>query len=452
MSRSRGSSASGRYLIETWGCQMNVHDSEKLAGSLEREGYERAESRQDADVILLNTCSIREKAAEKVFDELGRLKRLKMQNPDLLIGVCGCVAQQERDRIFDRAPYVDFVMGPRAIRSLVPTLARLRQGDPTARHAVDVEYRSDSIRYPFEEIRREGEGSGKAFVTVIEGCNHRCTYCVVPTTRGREICRETDEILAEVRALAGRGIAEVEFLGQTVNAYRDSSGNTLAELLRATADVDGIHRIRFTTSHPAQMTDRLMDAMADASPKVCPYLHLPVQSGSDAVLKSMRRGYGRDDYLRKIEGLRRRIPAIVFGADIIVGFPTETDADFEQTMSLLDEVCYGTLYSFTYSERPNTAALDLGDRIPAEAKSERLHRLQAQQKAIQEELNRGYVGQILEVLCEGPSKRDPSRWTGRTPENRVVNYSGHGVPGTLQNLRISSSTAFSLQGEPLDRV
>lgn len=451
MNRTRDSTASGRYLIETWGCQMNVHDSEKLAGSLEREGYERAETPQDADVILLNTCSIREKAAEKVFDELGRLKRLKMRNPDLLIGVCGCVAQQEQDRIFDRAPYVDFVMGPRATRSLVPTLARLRQGDPSARHAVDVEYRSDSVDFPFDEIRREGEASGKAFVTVIEGCNHRCTYCVVPTTRGREICREMDQILAEVGSLAARGIAEVEFLGQTVNAYRDPSGNTLGELLCATAEIDGIRRIRFTTSHPAQMTERLMDAMGSASPTVCPYLHLPVQSGSDAVLTAMRRGYGRDAYLGKIRELRRRIPGMVFGTDIIVGFPTETDAEFEQTLSLLDEVRYGTLYSFTYSERPNTTARDLGDPVPAEVKIERLHRLQAHQKAIQEELNRSFVGQRVEVLCEGRSKRNPARWTGRTPENRVVNYPGQGVPGALQDLRISSSTAYSLLGEQLDR-
>jgi tRNA-2-methylthio-N6-dimethylallyladenosine synthase len=441
------SAAPGSYHIETWGCQMNVHDSEKLAGSLERQGYVRAEARQHADVILLNTCSIREKAAEKVFDDLGRIKRLKAKNPDLLIGVCGCVAQQEGEQIFRRAPYVDFVMGPRATASLVPTLERLRQGDSSARHAVDVEYRSDSIDFPFESIRREGEGRGKAFVTVIEGCNHRCTYCIVPTTRGREVCRDMDTILAEVRDLAGRGVMEVEFLGQTVNAYRDAAGRTLAELLLATAEQPGIERIRFTTSHPAQMTDRLIEAMGAASPTVCPYLHLPVQSGSSEVLRAMRRGYDRDGYLRKIEALRRRIPGIVFGTDLIVGFPGETDRDFEETIRLLDEVEYGTVFSFTYSERPGTAALEMGDGIPAHVKSNRLTRLQAHQKSIQERVNARWNETEVSVLCEGPSKRDPGRWTGRTPENRVVNYRGDGVPGSLQKVRISGFSAYALRGE-----
>ena len=346
-------SGAGRYHVETWGCQMNVLDSDKLAGALEREGYERADGAGEADLILLNTCSIREKAAEKMFSELGRFRRLKQRNPRLLLGVCGCVAQQEGERIFQRAPYVDFVLGPRATGSLPEILARFRAGDAGVRRTVDVEYRSDSIEFPFDRIRRdESAASGKAYVTIMEGCNHRCTYCVVPQTRGREIYRRMERVLEEVQNLAEQGILEVEFLGQTVNAYRDADGRTLGDLLEATARVDRIRRIRFTTSHPAQMTDELMDSMAAARPRVCPYLHLPVQSGSTRVLRAMRRGYDRATFLSKIEGLRLRMPEISFGTDIIVGFPGETEEDFLETLSLLEDVGFDTVYSFTYSPRP----------------------------------------------------------------------------------------------------
>ena len=366
----------GRYVIQTWGCQMNVHDSEKLAGALEREGYRPAADVAEADVVLLNTCSIREKAAEKVFGELGHLLAVKRRRPELAIGVCGCVGQQEGERIFERAPYVDFVLGPRATASLGPTVNELRALAPEDRpKRVHIEYRRDSIEFPFDEIRREGLSRAKAFVTVIEGCNHRCTYCIVPTTRGREVCRPMDDVLAEVRSLADRGVVEVEFLGQTVNAYRDEAGNTLGDLLVAASRVDGIDRLRFTTSHPAQMTDALLDAMAEASPIVCPYLHLPVQSGSTEVLRAMRRGYTREKYLDKIEGLRRRIPGMTFGTDIIVGFPTESVANFEETLSLLDDVGYDTVYSFAYSPRPGTAALELVDDVPHGEKIERLQTL-----------------------------------------------------------------------------
>lgn len=442
----------GRYHIQTWGCQMNVHDSEKLAGLLEGQGYTRAEDESRADVILLNTCSIREKAAEKVFSELGRLQWLKRRNPGLLIGVCGCVAQQEKERIFERAPDVDFVVGPRATGSLPSTLSRLRAGDPAGRRSVDTAYRDDSIRFPFDSIRRTGEATGKAFITVIEGCNHRCTYCIVPITRGREICRPMDEIVAEARRLVLRGIVEIEFLGQTVNAYRDAEGRTLADLLLAASAIDGLGRIRFTTSHPAQMTDRLMDAMAGARPAVCPYLHLPVQSGSSAVLRRMRRGYDRDGYLEKIRGLRRRMPDLAFGTDIIVGFPGETEADFEQTMSLLEEVGYDTVYSFVYSERPGTASARMADEVPMRVKLERLQALQARQKQIQEERNRRWVGRAAEVLVEGPSKRDPGKRTGRTADNRVVNFSGSHPAGSLQTVEIVDTTAFSLTGRALESV
>jgi tRNA-2-methylthio-N6-dimethylallyladenosine synthase len=448
-SRGDAERRSGGYHIETWGCQMNVLDSDKLAGALEREGYERAAADQ-ADVILLNTCSIREKAAEKVFSELGRLRAFKRRKPGLLLGVCGCVAQQEGERIYARAPYVDFVLGPRATGSLAEILARHRAGDLGVRRIVDVEYRSDSIDFPYDRIRREDASSGKAYVTIMEGCNHRCTYCVVPQTRGREVCREMDQVVEEVRHLAGRGFLEVEFLGQTVNAYRDGAGRTLGHLLGEAARVEGIRRVRFTTSHPVQMTVALIDAMGAARPTVCPYLHLPVQSGSTNVLKNMRRGYDRETYLRKIDALRQAMPGISFGTDIIVGFPGESEEDFQQTMSLLEAVRFDTVYSFAYSPRPSTKALELID-LPLEVKLERLKRLQQRQKQIQEERNAEWVGREVEVLVEGESKRDESRWTGRSPEHRVVNFDGEAAPGTLQRVRITGSTAFSLRGKSVPR-
>ena len=434
----------GGYWIATWGCQMNVHDSEKLAGALADQGYVPAAGPEQADVVLLNTCSIREKASEKVFSELGRLKPLKEQRPGMVLGVCGCVAQQEGEAIFKRAPYVDLVLGTRATGTLPRVLAGLRAG--TASGTCDTEVREDSIRFPFDHIRREGEATGKAYVTVVEGCNHRCTYCVVPRTRGPEICRPMEDVLAEVRSLASRGVVEIEFLGQTVNAYRDGEGRTLADLLLAAAAVPEVERLRFTTSHPAQMTDRLMDAMRSASPKVCPYLHLPVQSGSSRVLRSMRRGYDREGYLAKIEGLRQRIPGINLGTDVIVGYPTEEEEDFRGTLSLLDEVGFDTLYAFAYSPRPATAALQLGDPVPQAEKLDRLARLQAHQRAIQQRRAQRWVGQEVEVLVEGPSKLEASSWTGRTPHGRRVNFAADTAPGRRERVRVVSATAYSLRG------
>ena len=436
-----------RYYIETWGCQMNVLDADKMAGALERHGYVRADCAVDADVVILNTCSIRQRAKDKVFSELGRLKPIKDLRPDVVLGVCGCVAQQEGEEIFARAPYVDFVVGTRATGSLPILVDRLRAGDETARHAVDIELRNDSIHFPFDQIRREVTGLGKAFVTIIEGCNHRCTFCIVPQTRGREISRDMDGVLDEVRALAAKGFREVEFLGQTVNAYRDARGRTLGDLLVATSAQDGIERIRFTTSHPAQMTDALMDAMASARPKLCSYLHLPVQSGSSDVLRAMRRGYLREAYLAKIAGLRERIPELAFGTDIIVGFPTETEANFEQTLSLLQEVGFDTVYSFAYSARPGTAALSLGPDLPEGLKFERLARLNEIQKDIQARRNRSWIGRDVEVLVEGPNRRNAREWTGRTSEARWVHFHGESAPGRVERVRVAQVSAFSLRGE-----
>ncbi len=439
----------GTYHIETWGCQMNVHDSEKLAGSLERQGYIRAGGPDGADLILLNTCSIREKASEKVFSELGRLRKLKRTNPNLILGVCGCVGQQEGEEIFRRAPYVDLVIGPRSTASLPALMERVRNGETDVTLRVDTEYRRDSIDFPYEDIRREGQAGGKAFVTIIEGCNHRCTFCIVPRTRGKEVCRELDDILNEVRSLADRRILEVEFLGQTVNAFRDSAGNGLPELLTATAAVDGIRRIRFTTSHPAQMTPRLIDAMAAAGPKVVPFLHLPVQSGSSSVLKDMRRGYDRETYLAKVAAVRDRIPGICLGTDIIVGFPTESDADFRETLSLMSAVRFHSCYSFTYSPRPGTASEAFHDRVDLGEKQARLRELQALQKDIQEQLHAPWVGRTVEVLVEGPSKNDPSRLTGRTPESRIVNFTGRAEIGRITSILVESASAYALAGRKI---
>jgi tRNA-2-methylthio-N6-dimethylallyladenosine synthase len=436
-----------RYYIETWGCQMNVLDADKMSGALERHGYVRADSVDHADVVVLNTCSIREKAKEKVFSELGRLKPLKDVRPDVVLGVCGCVAQQEGEAILARAPYVDFVVGTRATGSLPLLVDRLRAGDETARHAVDVELRNDSIHFPFDQIRREITGTAKAFVTIIEGCNHRCTFCIVPRTRGREVSRDMDDVLDEVRALAASGFREVEFLGQTVNAYRDARGRALGDLLVATAKIDGIERIRFTTSHPAQMTDALMDRMAAARPTLCSYLHLPVQSGSSDVLRAMRRGYDREGYLTKIKGLRDRMPELSLGTDIIVGFPTETEDDFRQTLSLVEEVGFDTVYSFAYSVRPGTAAADLVLNLPEELKFERLARLNAAQKTIQERRNQSWIGRDVEVLVEGPNRRNEQEWTGRTPEARWVHFRGESAPGRFETIRVATVSAYSLRGE-----
>jgi tRNA-2-methylthio-N6-dimethylallyladenosine synthase len=424
---------------------MNVLDAAKLSGALEQHGYTRVERADDADVVLLNTCAIREKAEEKVYSELGRLRPLKEARPGLVLGVCGCVAQREGEAVFARAPFVDLVVGTRATSSLPILVDRLRAGDGSARHTADIALRDDSIRFAFDRIRRE-EGTARAYVTVIEGCNHRCTFCVVPSTRGREICRDLDDVLAEVRTLARRGVLEVEFLGQTVNAYRDAAGRGLGELLVAASRIDGIERLRFTTSHPAQMTDRLIERMAEARPALCPYLHLPVQSGSSRVLAAMRRGYDREAYLDRLRAVRARIPEMCFGTDVIVGFPGETEDDFAQTLDLLSEVEFDTVYAFTYSPRPGTPAAAMGEEVPEAMKFARLARLQSLQHEIQARRAQRWIGHDVEVLVDGPSKRDASVWTGRTPEARLVHFPGLTAAGNMVTVRIQGATAYSLRG------
>ena len=430
------------FLIETWGCQMNVHDSEKMAGLLERCGYAPVSAPEEADLILLNTCSVREKAAEKVFSRLGQLRAYKRRNPELLIGVCGCVAQAEGEAIFRRAPHVDLLMGPRNIAHLGTLLEQARRDGRSISLARD----DDPIIFPSETTAR---ASGpRAYVTVMEGCNKACAFCIVPFTRGREVYRRPDEILEEVRSLAARRYCEIELLGQNVNAYR-SDGDDLAALLHKVDRVPGVRRIRFTTSHPGHLKSGIMDAMRDV-PGVCNHLHLPVQSGSDRVLSSMNRGYSRSKYMQKIAGLRARVPDISFSTDIIVGFPGETSDDFDQSLSLVREVGFDQLYAFTYSPRPGTTATTFDCPVPEDEKSARLRELLQVQDAIVSRRNAAAVGRTYEVLLDGRSTLDETLLKGRTTCNRIVNVRGDIPTGRrFLDVRITRAHAHSLSGEPL---
>ena len=432
------------FWIETWGCQMNVHDTEKMSGALEGAGWRRAGSAEEADLVLLNTCAIREKAAEKVFHELGRLRLLKRTRPELLLGVAGCVGSLEGEEIFRRAPHVDLVVGPRGIAGLPELVSAAR----ARRRAIDVAHHPESVLFPWQAIRREA-GSPHAYVTIIEGCNKGCTFCVVPATRGPEASRSLESVLEEVRALAGVGVREIEFLGQTVNAYRDPSGRRLSDLLRAVdaiAPIDGIARFRFTTSHPVHMTADLLRAMADV-PRVIRHLHLPVQSGSDPVLARMKRGYSRAGYLEKIVAARRLMPDLTFSTDIIVGFPGETEEDFAATLSLVEEVGFDALYSFVYSERPGTDAAGMDGTVPFDVQAERLARLQARQGEIQAARLAALVGRQVEVLVDGPARFGDGLLSGRTHQGHIVNFPGAGArPGQIVRLVVERAGAHSLRG------
>ena len=438
---------SKRYWIETWGCQMNEHDSEKMAGVLSGLGYEPADGRTDADVVLLNTCAIREKAEDKVYQALGALKRVKDDRPEMIIGVCGCVAQMAGEGIRRRAPFVDLVIGPRAVSRLPDLLGRLAD----ERGIVDTTLYQDSILAGDQPVRRS-PSRVKAYVTIMEGCNKTCAYCVVPATRGREVSRPLASVVHEIAGLARDGFLEIELLGQNVNAYRCPDTRAgLADLLRAAGRAEGLRRIRFTTSHPLHLRKPIIAAMAEV-PEVCNHLHLPFQSGSSRILRLMRRGYDRGGYLEKIRQLRAAIPEISVSTDVIVGFPGETESDFEETLSLAGEVGFDQMFSFIYSPRPGTEAAMAYDGVPHEMKVARLMELQAMQREIQLERNLRLVGRRVEVLVEGRSRRDPGEWAGRTTTNRVVNFpSGRAQVGELAEVRVTEAGPNSLRGEPLDR-
>ncbi|MBA1330561.1 hypothetical protein QQ73_05085, partial [Candidatus Endoriftia persephone str. Guaymas] len=412
----------GKLHIKTFGCQMNEYDSARMADGLrEAEGLELTEVAEQADVLLLNTCSIREKAQEKVFSQLGRWRPWKEKNPNLIIGVGGCVASQEGDAIRQRAPYVDLVFGPQTLHRLPEMIREVR-----AQHhpVVDVSFPEIEKFDRLPEPRAEGP---TAFVSIMEGCSKYCTYCVVPFTRGEEISRPFDDVIAEVVGLAAQGVREVNLLGQNVNAYRgemyDGETADLALLIEYVAAIDGIERIRFTTSHPLEFSDSLIEAYGRV-PELVSFVHLPVQSGSDRVLAMMKRGHMAIEYKAKIRKLREVRPDITISSDFIVGFPGETEQDFNDTLKLIEAIGFDHSYSFIYSRRPGTPAADLPDDVPLEIKQQRLERLQQLINSQAQRISRQMVGSVQRILVERLSKKSPNQLAGRTENNRVVNFDG----------------------------
>jgi tRNA-2-methylthio-N6-dimethylallyladenosine synthase len=442
----------GKLFIRTFGCQMNEYDSEKISGALaQAEGLAPAASAEEADVIVFNTCSVREKAQEKVFADLGRVKHLKRINPNLMIAVGGCVASQEGGAIVERAPFVDVVFGPQTLHRLPQLLAQRRaSGLPQ----VDVSFPEIEKFDHLPPARAEGVA---AFVSIMEGCSKYCSFCVVPYTRGPEISRPFGDVIAEIAGLAAQGVKEVTLLGQNVNAWRGTIGEMrdgvsadFAELLFYVNEIRGIERIRYTTSHPREFTQRLIDAHAEL-PALAAHVHLPVQSGSDRVLAAMKRGYTSLEYRSIIRRLRKAKPQISISSDFIVGFPGETEVDFEATLALARDLQFDGSYSFLYSPRPGTPAAELEDATPQAAKLLRLQRLQAQLEAQERAISESMVGSVQQVLVEGPSKRNPAEFAARTGNNRTVNFPGGGdlAPG-FARVRITEARHHSLRGEVLN--
>src|SRR5690554_2724323 len=437
---------SKKLYIKTWGCQMNEYDSAKMADLLKAtHGYEIAAEPEEADLILLNTCSIREKAQEKVFHQLGRWKTLKDHKPDLVIGVGGCVASQEGEHIRQRAPYVDIVFGPQTLHRL-PEMVKQVQTHQTP--MVDISFPEIEKFDRLPEPRADGPS---AFVSIMEGCSKYCSFCVVPYTRGTEISRPFEDVLVEVVRLAGQGVREVNLLGQNVNAYRGPMEGTdepadLGLLIRTIAGIEGIARIRFTTSHPLEFSDSLVEAYRDV-PQLANYLHLPVQSGSDRILAAMKRGYTALEFKQKLRRLREVRPDISISSDFIVGFPGETDADFEKTMKLIEDVGFDQSFSFIYSRRPGTPAADLPDEVPDEVKHARLSRLQAHINEYSAGISRAMVGSVQKVLVTGPSRRDPNELTGKTENMRSVNFPAPPrLVGQFVDVVITAALTNSLRG------
>lgn len=428
------------FFIKTWGCQMNVLDGEKMAGVLGDMGMKPVPRMEDADVVLFNTCSVREGPENKVFTELGKLRRLNGRRR--LVGLVGCVAQQEKERIFRRAPFVDLVMGPRAVNRLPELIAQAER-----QRAIDTGFHEDSLVFPYESIARSN--SVKAFVTVMQGCNKRCAYCIVPYTRGREAYRPLDSILEEVSGTVERGYTEIELLGQNVNCWKSEEKN-FVDLLDAVSSIDGVRRLRFTTSHPGHFPIQAADLMAERD-NICPYLHLPVQAGSDKILKAMRRGYTRRRYLDLVGEIRRRIPEIALSTDFIVGFPGETEEDFQDTLEVVREAEYDTIFSFRYSPRPGTAAEKL-EPVPRSVAMERHQRLLDLQAVIQERRFRAFVGREVEVLVEGESKKG-GQYSGRDPSNKIVNFTCTRPVevNSVVRVRVTRSAHNSLVGEAVGR-
>jgi len=433
------------FYLETFGCQMNVHDSEKLVGTLTGLGYTQVASPEEAGLVLYNTCSVRDKAEQKVYQ---RLRQFKRAANGRVFGVLGCVAQQEGLRIFEAAPYVSLVCGSASYNQLPVLISRIEDGD---HRVTGLDPATDDT---FETPYARRDNPYRAYITVIEGCDKACAYCVVPFTRGKERSRTSRSILEEARGLAGSGYTEVQLLGQNVNSYRDPSGESedFAGLLGRVAEVPGLRRVRFATSHPRDFSRSIAEAI-DSHPALCDHVHLPVQSGSTKVLERMQRLYTRDEYMRRIEWLKGARRSIALTTDIIVGFPGESERDFEETLSLLDEVQFDSLFSFKYSPRPNTAALALDGQVPEQEAGRRLVFLQEKQRAIQIRRNSELVGGDEEVLVEG-FNRATGQWIGRTSQNRVLNFLAPPDAGPLEGryvpVRVTRAGPNSLAGQSLD--
>ena len=431
-----------KFYIETFGCQMNAHDSEKVIGTLLSRGYSQVENASDADLLLYNTCSIRDKAEQKVFHRLDQFKR---EHAGKTFGVLGCVAQQEGDKIFERSPHVSLVCGSASYNKLPELLVQIEQG---SRRVTGLSLDTDET---FDTPFTRRDNPHRAYITIIEGCDKNCAYCVVPFTRGPERSRTSESVLLEAHELASKGYTEIQLLGQNVNSYRDPSAASFdfARLFDAVGKVAGIRRVRFTTSHPRDFTKEIIDAM-DENPNLCNHVHLPVQSGSSRVLTRMQRSYSRDEYMRRIEWMKNSHREIAITTDIIVGFPGETEEDFQATLNLLDEVEYDSLFSFKYSKRPNTPALKYEDQIPEEEKQRRLTILQEHQRQIQVKRNANYVGTMHEVHVEGFNKAT-RQWIGRTSQNKTLNFhhtaENAELMGKYLQVLVTRAGANSLVGE-----
>ena len=431
------------FYLETFGCQMNAHDSEKVVGTLMAKGYAQVATPEEAGLVLYNTCSIRDKAEQKVYH---RLQQFKRNGKDKVIGVLGCVAQQEGERIFDRAPSVGLVCGSASYNKLGELLVQIEAGD---RRVTGLSLDTDEA---FDTPFTRRDNPHRAYITIIEGCDKSCAYCVVPFTRGPERSRTSESVMAEARRLAAEGYSEIQLLGQNVNSYRDPTpaGWNFATLLARVAEISGIRRVRYTTSHPRDFGRDIVDAM-DSNPAICDHVHLPVQSGSSEVLARMDRLYTRDEYMQRIDWLKSARRTYSITTDIIVGFPSETEKEFEATLSLLDEVEYDSIFSFKYSPRPNTAALGLEDHIPDEEKQRRLVIVQEKQRAIQIRRNAGLIGSVKEVLVEGRHQA-LEQWIGRTSDNRTLNFThpldgAASLTGKYLPVRVTRSGPNSLVGE-----
>ena len=434
-----------KYLIETWGCQMNEEDSEKLSGMLKTLGYERTEEKNEASIIIFNTCCVRENAELKVYGNLGALKALKKKNPSLIIAVCGCMMQQEgmADNIIKKYPFVDIIFGTHNSYKFPEYLNRVKQ---EGKSIIEVVNKAEGI---VEGIPVDRESDIKAFVTIMYGCNNFCTYCIVPYVRGRERSREPEDIENEIKDLITKGYKEITLLGQNVNSY----GKTLegdmnfAKLLRRINNIEGLERIRFMTSHPKDLSQELIDTIAECS-KICEHIHLPVQSGSSSILKKMNRQYDREQYLDLVRRIKKAIPNVALTTDIIIGFPGETDEDFEDTLSLVKEVEYDSAFTFIYSKRKGTPADEMIDQIDDKVKHERFNRLVEAINEISLKRNKAYDSKTLDVLVEGPSKNDSEKLMGRTRTGKLVNFAGSKDSiGKIINVKITEALSFSLNGE-----